>query len=84
MSPHGATAGTHQRIDPAAPTAAVRTYPWTFRAEAAGPLTDCESLDGRTPPFWTAMVRGANQPVAARGYVRFPDGRARTITAGTG
>ncbi|MFE7525982.1 hypothetical protein ACFU7Y_09670 [Kitasatospora sp. NPDC057542] len=47
-------------------------------------MTDCESLDGRTPPFWTAMVRGANQPVAARGYVRFPDGRARTITAGTG
>ncbi|MFF0298525.1 helix-turn-helix domain-containing protein [Kitasatospora sp. NPDC004614] len=44
---------------------------------------DCQSLEGKTPPFWTPMVFGMNQPVVARGYVEYPDGQIRMVTAGT-
>ncbi|MGW4381438.1 helix-turn-helix domain-containing protein [Kitasatospora sp. NPDC004531] len=62
---------------------------WRGRAEIVSQTdkacfpADCQSLEGKTPPFWTAMVFGMNQPVLAHGYVEFPDGRIESVTAGT-
>ncbi|MFF7453947.1 helix-turn-helix domain-containing protein [Kitasatospora sp. NPDC008115] len=44
---------------------------------------DCTTMNGKTPPFWTAMVFGMNRPIAARAEVEFPDGQVRTVIADT-
>ncbi|MFD8479466.1 helix-turn-helix domain-containing protein [Kitasatospora sp. NPDC059673] len=45
--------------------------------------TDCQALYGKTPPFWTTMVFGMNNPVSARGYVQFPNGEIKEFRAET-